>query len=177
MISSGRQLSQHPASLTCSLSAHLAQEGLGWRERDGGACLPISITVSVSLLPPGRDPKTPVAEWIKFVKTFYLIWQPVFLSPTVDSVTLHSQGCPRHFCLLGRGCDHCGENTLIYCHLSDNQTTKLCLIHHVLYTEALQFYRFLIYYLFNSMAPFALCIMHSFVFGSLNVYQDTHPKI
>lgn len=39
----------------------------------------------MSLSPSGQDPKTPVVEWITFVKTFDLIGQLVFLSPTVGS--------------------------------------------------------------------------------------------
>lgn len=45
----------------------------------------ISITVNAALFPSGQDPKPLVVEWIKYVKTFYLIWQLIFLSPTVDS--------------------------------------------------------------------------------------------
>lgn len=73
--------------LTCLPHSPPRLEGIRTK-RDSGTPPSIWITVNVSLFLSGKDTKTPVVEWIAFVKPFYLIWQFVFLSSTVDSVKL-----------------------------------------------------------------------------------------
>ena len=91
---------QHPASLPLqrpppqptSLRRDQDQERqCGWSS--------ILIPANVALLPPGKDPKTPDVERIKFGKTFYLIWQLVFLPSQEIESNFHSWCCPRHFLL------------------------------------------------------------------------------